>query len=216
MAFYPGAVPARTETLRMPLIHYKSWPETNMEPATTFRRNGSDQMPIWDYRPVTDVMPDWAATCVARHHPHTHASIHGATPFSRLTLCPRNKCTPDEHNTVFAAINHLKLGVSKQDKLIYGRFFSFWNVTAPFAPVAVGPQFHYAGPDDEDIVYSMSLTFVPHLPRRDKATLAYGPTHGFLDDRLFVGLGLGDDRIGTIELSVRNEMLADLRRCSPL
>lgn len=41
----------------------------------------------------------------------------------------------------------------------------------------------------------------------------YGLGHGFLDDRLFVSMGVNDSQLATIELSIMHEMLHSLRSC---
>jgi hypothetical protein len=74
---------------------------------------------------------------------------------------------------------------------------------------------------DAEIVYAMSLVFTPpssppptrHTTRIDTAReRAVGPTHGFLDDEVFVSLGLRDNEMGTVRMEAR-DMLYGMTVC---
>lgn len=72
---------------------------------------------------------------------------------------------------------------------------------------------------DAEIVYAMSLVFTPPTPtnrydarmNRHVETL-YGPTHGFLDDELFVTLGLRDNEMGSVKMWA-GELVAGMTGC---
>jgi hypothetical protein len=107
------------------------------------------------------------------------------------------------------------------------RFFVMWNVTEPYEYLAVGPlvrwgtSLHPSDPQktnltfrrvavdtpDAEIVYAMSLLFRPaptasYLRQRADAAreARYGTMHGFLDDELFVSLGVRDNEMGTVRM----------------
>lgn len=51
-----------------------------------------------------------------------------------------------------------------------------------------------------------------HDRKVKESSVLYGPSHGFLDDRIFVGLGIQDSQLASIELKPE-EMLSRLRGC---
>lgn len=72
---------------------------------------------------------------------------------------------------------------------------------------------------DAEIVYAMSLVFTPPPPanifqsRADAAREArYGPMHGFLDDELFVTLGVRDNEMGSVRMRA-GEAVVGMQLC---
>ena len=122
MFLYPGAVPNPSN--RWPHFHYGLIPPTQLIPNLEPTQGG-----LIDYRSERDV-PDLASRdpakslCIGENHPHNHAgAFHGATPFYRMTLCPRGTCAPTDQNTVFIAASHIKK--PRPNGLEYGRSVGF-------------------------------------------------------------------------------------------
>lgn len=55
--------------------------------------------------------------------------------------------------------------------------------------------------------YATSLVFQPRSIRQESDTSHLGLLHGFLDDSVLVGLGWEDNKLATIKLSLRQEIL---------
>lgn len=59
---------------------------------------------------ANDLLSEAANTCFQASFPNFQIhSIHQATPYYRVTLCPRGTCKPDSTNTVLFALGHLKI-----------------------------------------------------------------------------------------------------------
>lgn len=103
-------------------------------------------------------------------------------------------------------------------------YFAFWSTANPITPVALGPMFQYRGADSGQMIYALSMAFVPSKSNATNSTIiaqsgaqnqtALGAMHGFLDDRVFVSVGVGDAGMASIELSVKDELLRGLQSCS--
>jgi hypothetical protein len=81
-------------------------------------------------------------------------------------------------------------------------------------------MFQYNGVTSAKMVYALSMTFVPNNTgfkgdaSRTSSEGGLGAMHGFLDDRIFISMGVGDAGMATVELSVREEVLRGIRSCS--
>lgn len=134
-------------------------------------------------------------------------SLHQATPFHRMTLCPRGTCTPSRDNTVLLGLVHYK--VSRRS---YRRMFVTMGVDEPFQLLSVSPLLHFGSVQlDEDVVFSVSLTFFPTKNTTalsadespfHKATETPGGYlgHGWLDDTIVVGAGLRDEAYDAVHM----------------
>lgn len=69
------------------------------------------------------------------------------------------------------------------------------------------------GADNSQMLYALTLAFVPTKGNEETGT-RHGPLHGFLDDRLFVSLGVDDSQLATVELSIATEALRGIRGCA--
>jgi hypothetical protein len=131
MFLYPGAVPNATN--RWPHFHYGLNPPTqlmpNIEPKT-----GS----LIDYRLEHD-SPELAerdptkSHCIHKNHPGVFiGTFHGATPFYRMTMCPRGACSPNDQNTVLIAASHIKK--PRPGGIEYGRLVSSCSTACMLHP----------------------------------------------------------------------------------
>jgi hypothetical protein len=147
--------------------------------------------------------------CMPHYHKIPMRAVHQSVPLQRLTLCPRGTCVPDEANTVYVSLGQAKKSRMKGSGLEYGRFLITWNVSSPFEYVSIGPEFRFRGTDDNDIVYALSMVFLPSAkpnagngrgqePHVHMPVLNMG--HGFIDDDVMFGLGIGDRHMSTIVL----------------
>ncbi|WVF67412.1 hypothetical protein IAT40_002168 [Kwoniella sp. CBS 6097] len=204
MPFYPQAVPDGTSLF--PHVHYHLLPDIVLEPVEVKPRQV-----VYDQVPLNSDL----SSCVAKHHPKyaKNHKIHQASPLYRLTLCDRG-CLATDQNTVNIALSHTQTPTRK-----YGRFIATTNVTYPFEPISVGPQFLLNGCDDSnDINYA--LTLAP-LQQSDLDPLKYKPiqtpqsvlpNHFFLDDMMLITLGHNDKRMISV-LTTVEEVLGRQKMC---
>ncbi|KAK9321879.1 hypothetical protein V1517DRAFT_325164 [Lipomyces orientalis] len=141
-------------------------------------------------------------------------TIHQATNTLRVTLCDY-PCEPTLDNTVLVSIMHVKY--EHWLHVYYRRYLVVMNATAPFHILARSSNLVYAGSDERQMVYSVSMEWDhPHfrdhsqslvnppnaVAKREETTeprvtpetnnLVNDYYHGWLDDTLLISLGLND------------------------
>lgn len=119
MAFYPGPKPVKD--VGFPLMHYSLYPDRILNEPARVHRMYNEQTPLYSYLMLEEENDPEEAYCVSHHHDLERGFVHGATPFSRLTLCNRGTCEPNESNTVFVAINHYIVDARNEFGRFYGR-----------------------------------------------------------------------------------------------
>ncbi|OCF44576.1 hypothetical protein I317_01649 [Kwoniella heveanensis CBS 569] len=204
MPFYPQAVPDSTSLF--PHIHYHLLPDIVLEPVEVKPRQV-----IYSQVPSDSDL----SSCIAKHYPKyaTNHKIHQASPLYRLTLCNRG-CLATDQNTVNIALSHTQTPTRR-----YGRFIAATNVTYPFEPISVGPQFLLNGCDDSnDINYALTLAPLqasdldPFDHRPIPTPQDVLPNHFFLDDMMLITLGHNDKRMISVLTTVK-EVLGRQKMC---
>ncbi|KAK9234936.1 hypothetical protein V1525DRAFT_411455 [Lipomyces kononenkoae] len=160
--------------------------------------------------------------------------IHQATNALRVTLCDY-PCEPNLENTVLISIMHVKY--ERFLDVFYRRYLVVMNATAPFHILARSSNLIYAGADEKQIVYSVAMEW-DHAHYRDHKESLQNPAkaiekrqegsaakltpktnslvndyyHGWLDDTLFITLGIDDRESGFIHVKAR-QLLDCLELC---
>ncbi|KAH8684090.1 hypothetical protein BGZ61DRAFT_455621 [Ilyonectria robusta] len=151
------------------------------------------------------------SACLIDSLPHSWKpnALHQATPFYRVTFCPRGTCLPSQRNTVLLGLIHYKMG-----RRSYRRMFVTMSTVAPFKILSVSPPLHFGSVEiDKNVVFSVSMAFMPtksmeeigegESPFRESQDSPGGYlSHGWLDDTLVVGAGLRDEAYDSIHLNV--------------
>lgn len=75
-----------------------------------------------------------------------------------------------------------------------------------------------AGTDDEDVVFALSMVFLPTISRSSLSFPVFSSSglnfgHGFIDDDVIISLGIRDKAMATSRMSVR-ELLKGGRWCA--
>ncbi|KZO90833.1 hypothetical protein CALVIDRAFT_568711 [Calocera viscosa TUFC12733] len=205
MSFYPGALPDPTQA---PAFHYQLDPQMALQQAADQPFDGERLR----FEPMWNEPPEQSDVCT-KYHQFPWRAAHQSFPLQRLTLCPRGTCIPDETNTVFLSMGQRQTFRKKGKATQYGRFVMTWNVTSPFEFVSMHPEFHFAGTDDEGIVYAISSVFLPTTttesdPHQPPLNLG----HGFIDDNAMIGLGIADRYMSTIVIPV-GDLLSGGKLC---
>ncbi|KAK9472680.1 uncharacterized protein V1510DRAFT_416606 [Dipodascopsis tothii] len=94
--------------------------------------------------------------CLASLTANKQAVLHQSTNTLRLSLC-EFPCTPTEENTVLVSIVHVKF----QEGLhtYFEKRALVTKATFPFDVLGVSPPLHFAGTDEQDLVYAVSLAW---------------------------------------------------------
>lgn len=184
-----------------------------------------------DGKPGPNLAPKAATNdnkCMARYMPKPAKDlegVHQATNSLSVTMCKRGECTPNDDNTFVVTIIHLKTfydwhgqyepyvvvfrqrapfelyAVSEKALWINGR--AYWNGKAAakvhkWKPVPAKDLVK----GHAEMVYVTSMTWKAHGQRY----------HGYLDDIMFLGIGIEDARPGAIDIYA-SDLLQDLGLC---
>ncbi|KAM5372454.1 hypothetical protein ACJZ2D_007492 [Fusarium nematophilum] len=165
---------------------------------------------------VNDTVLVADAQCLKDSLPRAWRSnaIHQATPFYRVTFCRRGKCIPDRQNTVLLGLIHYK-----KSRRSYRRMFVTMSTDPPFQLLSVSPPLHFGETPrsveiDKDVLFAVSLAFLPtKVAGKDKTPFIKSTdtpggwlNHGWLDDTIVVGAGLGDEMYDSIHLPVETAL----------
>ncbi|KAK9383770.1 uncharacterized protein V2V93DRAFT_362690 [Kockiozyma suomiensis] len=82
--------------------------------------------------------------------------LHQASTSLRVTLCDF-PCIPTIHNTVLVELLHVKY--KNYYELFYRRFAVIMNATAPFDIIGRTGPLHYAGVDEQTMIYTVSMVW---------------------------------------------------------
>lgn len=122
-------------------------------------------------------------------HKKDHHALHQATNMLRITTCFYGECVPDNSNTFYYQIFHVKNYVGYH----YSRYIALWNITGPeykFHSV-VGP-FEMPGMDAEKSHFIVSMNYVPEESHVESCGKRMD--HGYLDSKLVLSVGDEDSR----------------------
>ena len=103
--FIPGNAGSRKST-PFPLIHTNLVPQTIVKVSSETRSNLDSSTYL-----LTETIPTspTSEACVLEALPGKRFhDIHHATPFHRVTMCPRGTCRPSSKNTVLLSLAHWK------------------------------------------------------------------------------------------------------------
>lgn len=89
--------------------------------------------------------------------------LHQASNSLRVTLC-EFPCVPTIHNTVSAAIIHVKYTFGMLP--FYRRHMIFMNLTSPFEIIGMSSNLMYAGSDEKDMLFTVSIAWDKHFQKR--------------------------------------------------
>ncbi|KAK7202903.1 hypothetical protein BZA70DRAFT_291712 [Myxozyma melibiosi] len=89
--------------------------------------------------------------------------LHQSSNALRVTLC-EFPCVPTIHNTVEAAIIHVKYSFDMVP--YYKRYMVFMNLTSPYEIVGVSSSLMYAGSDERDMLFTVSMAWDKHFQKR--------------------------------------------------
>ncbi|KAJ8102913.1 hypothetical protein POJ06DRAFT_58831 [Lipomyces tetrasporus] len=87
---------------------------------------------------------------------HDNIHLHQATNALRLTLC-NFPCVPTADNTVLLSIAHIKR-IRRMD-ILYERYLVVMNATAPFDIIARSKNLVFAGMDESQMIYTVSMAW---------------------------------------------------------
>jgi hypothetical protein len=140
-------------------------------------------------------------------------SIHQATNSLAVTLCKRAEtdCVPTGYNTFLVAIVHHKKFFGFHP--VYEPYVILFRQSAPFEIYAISEKplwiagrgrSGFGGTHDQtEMLYMTSMSWRDH-----------GQTyHGYLDDVLFLSVGVEDSRTGAVDV-VAEDLLRGMGLCS--
>ena len=182
------------------------------EPSQLFRWK-SDHEPVQDVgaqKESTLLGGDWRSeskTCV-HDAIHTDHGVHQSTPMLSLSLCNRaDDCKPTKHNTILLGMVQRRLDPPGYPYTFYHHHLVAYESVAPYKMVSVSKKLTYHGVEDGkytwtgNMVYYFNHTAKPH----DRS-------HGFLDDDIWLGFGIGDKAPGWLDVTAR-DLVMDLYLC---
>ena len=91
--------------------------------------------------PGNDTSSFASSDCLMKSLPQSwdmHKNLHQATPFHRVTMCPRGTCVPSMQNTVLLGLIHYKIASAN-----YRRMFVTMETTPPFKLISVSCPLHF-------------------------------------------------------------------------
>ncbi|KAH8927585.1 hypothetical protein BT69DRAFT_1347193 [Atractiella rhizophila] len=166
--------------------------------------------------------------------------MHHATPLLRVTLCERGECMPDVHNTVLMGIiqfvplflrpialvlyltdilRRYSVKYHPEPYLFYERRAVTWNATAEseFEYLSVSKPLSYLGTNQGDPIFTVSMAWDLRSRKGWKAreTGGMGLAHGFLDDTVLIGFGVGDYGSAFIDVEAK-QLLEEHTLCKEL
>jgi hypothetical protein len=152
-------------------------------------------------------------------------SVHQATNSLSITTCRRSDpaCEPDDSNTFILNIFHFKSFHYFHG--VYEPYVMLFQQASPFAIHAIGQKPLWIsgrgghGEGKRPVFYSddwgewnqTEMIYVTSVSWKAQG-MKY---HGFIDDVMFIGFGIEDERSGGIDV-VAGDLLADLGLCSKI
>ena len=188
-------------------VHYDVFPQRY------FARLGTDGTVADDLAVEIEVADQ---KCMAKYMPqisNAHDSLQQATNSLSITLCNRVDpgCTPDDSNTFIVHIFHLN--TTYAGHVVYEPFTVLFHRIAPFAIHAISQRplwihgrktlnssDHLDGSSER--IYITSVNWKSHTQKY----------HGYLDDLLFLGIGIEDSHPGAMDVAA-GDLLQDLAFC---
>lgn len=122
-----------------------------------------------------------------------NVTFHQATNSLKVTLCKRGECKPNDKNTIFMHIFHVKSWIGCCMPY-YERYVVTFESKPPYAMVSISQPLSYLGMSDLSFTYTVSMAWSQLYEGRDNYY------HGFLDDTIILGLGLDDREAFTIDV----------------
>ncbi|KAK9243758.1 hypothetical protein V1506DRAFT_365763 [Lipomyces tetrasporus] len=105
-----------------------------------------------------------APACLTALLRKKHSALNQATSALRVTMC-EFPCIPTVHNTVLVSIVHVKYTPKNQDRF-FRRYVVVMNMTAPFNILARTNNLVFAGADEKQVLYTVSMAWDPHYQAR--------------------------------------------------
>ncbi|KAK9322984.1 hypothetical protein V1517DRAFT_116327 [Lipomyces orientalis] len=105
-----------------------------------------------------------APACLKALLRNEHSALNQATNALRVTMC-EFPCIPTVHNTVLVSIVHVKYTPKDQDHF-FRRYVNVMNMTAPFNILARTNNLVFAGADEKQALYAVSMAWDPHYQTR--------------------------------------------------
>ncbi|KAF4972310.1 hypothetical protein FSARC_1089 [Fusarium sarcochroum] len=150
--------------------------------------------------------------CLAKYLPKLATnleSIHQATNSLKITMCRRDEpsCVPDESNTFIMVIFQHKSYFNYHS--VYEPYVMMFKQQAPFEihaisrkPIWIHGRKQYPDKSTSDMFYVTSMSWKSQERKY----------HGFIDDELFLGFGIEDERTAGINI-LAADLLKDMGLC---
>jgi hypothetical protein len=192
-----------------------------VEPGKPFRLTSNDSLvePIIDtkgwhssikepFPPGVPLSETWHSaigrTCV--HDAMLHeAQVHQSTPMLSLTLCNRGACERSTRNTVALGMVQRRYDRPAAPYTWYDRRIAVYEAEPPYRMLSVSKKLTYHGETDGTYIWTGSMTY--------RSGTRFPPSnHGFLDDEIWLGFGVGDAAAGWLDISA-SELVVDHYLC---
>ncbi|KAK0737173.1 hypothetical protein B0T21DRAFT_159446 [Apiosordaria backusii] len=153
------------------------------------------------------------AKCMARYMPTLAPeleSIHQATNSLKVTLCKRTdeQCKPDDSNTFIMSIIQHKTYYNFHSE--YEPYLVLFHQRAPFEMYAMSKKpIWIHGRRRDEVQRRTDMFYVTSMAWKDHGV----KYHAYLDDVVFLGFGIEDNRAGGIDVRA-GELLKGLGLCS--
>ncbi|KAF4984106.1 hypothetical protein FZEAL_645 [Fusarium zealandicum] len=184
----------------------------DITPKRVFALLGSDGSAGPDLAPLAQASDE---KCMAKYLPQLPPdleSIHQATNSLQITMCQRSdpQCVPDDSNTFIFIIYQHKTFYSYHS--VYEPYVIVFRQQAPFEIHAMSRQpFWIHGRQRHPERSTSDMLYVTSMNWRQRDQRY----HGYLDDELFLGFGIEDERAAGINLLAGN-LLENLGLCNEL